>query len=54
MTKVVIKLKNGDYINVEADYIEMNGKDIIIWLDDNIKAITNTKEIISCHMSEQK
>ena len=52
MKRVVIKFKNGEHINVEADYIEMNGKDIIIWLDDDIKAITNTKEIVSCHMSE--
>lgn len=54
MSKVVIKLKNGDYINVEADYIEMQGKVIVVWNDDEIKAITNTKEIVSCHMSEQK
>lgn len=54
MTKVVIRFKDGEYINVKANYIEMNGKDIVIWNDDNIVAITNTKEIVSCHMSEQK
>ena len=54
MKKVVIKFKNGEFINVEADYIELNGKDIVVWDDDNIVAITNTKEIVSCHMSMQK
>jgi hypothetical protein len=49
--KVVIRFKDGEFINVEADYIEMNGKDIVVWNDDNIVAITNTKEIVSCHMS---
>ena len=54
MKKVVIRFKDGEYINVIADYIEMNGKDVVVWNDDDIVAITNTKEIISCHMSECK
>lgn len=54
MTKVVIRFKDGEYINVKADYIEVKGKDIIVWQDDNVVAVTNIKEIISCHMSEQR
>ena len=52
MTKVVIKFKNGEFINIHGDYIEMKNKDIIVWHKGEIVAITTTKEIVSCHMSE--
>lgn len=51
MSKVVIKFKNGEFINIEGDYIELKSKDIIVWHKGEIVAITNTKEIVSCHMS---
>ena len=52
MKKVVIKFKNGEFINIEADTIEIEKSDIIVKNNEKIVAVSKTKEIISCHMSE--
>ena len=53
MGKVVIKLKNGDFINIGADTIDIDKNDIIVRNNEKIVAVTKTKEIVSCHLSEQ-
>lgn len=54
MKKVVIKFKNGEFINIEADTIEINKSDIIVSNNGKIVVVAKTKEIISCHLSEQR
>lgn len=52
MKKVVIKFKNGEFINIEADTIEIEKNDIMVRNKGKIVVVTKTKEIISCHLSE--
>lgn len=54
MKKVVIHLKDGNYVNVEADTIEIEKGNVIIRNGEKIVAITKLKEMVSCHMSIQK
>lgn len=54
MSKVVIKFKNGDFINIEADTIEIKNSDIVCSKYGKIVAVAKTKEIISCHLSEMR
>ena len=56
MNKVVIKFKNGEYINVEADTIELtiNKSDIVVKNNGVIVAIAKIKEVVSCHLSERR
>lgn len=54
MKKVVIKFKNGEFINILADKIEIVKSDIIVSNGEKIVVVAKTKEIISCHLSEQR
>lgn len=54
MKKVVIHLKDGNYVNVEADTIEIEKGNVIVKNGEDIVAITKIKELVSCHMSIQK
>lgn len=54
MKKVVIHLKDGNYVNVEADTIEIEKGNVIIKNGEKIVAITKIKELVSCHLSVQK
>ena len=54
MSRVVIKFKDGTYINVLADTLELKKGMVMAWSDDRLVAVVKTKDVISCHMSEQK
>jgi hypothetical protein len=54
MKKVVIHLKDGNFVNVEADTIELAKSYIIVKNGEKPVAIAKIKEIVSCHMSIQK
>ena len=54
MRKVVIKYKNGEFINIEADTIELDKSKIIVKNNNEIVVVTKMKEIISCHLSMSK
>ncbi len=54
MRKAVFKFKSGEFINVEADTIEINKSEIIAKNNGKIVVVTKIKEIISCHLSEQR
>lgn len=54
MPRAVIKLKDGTHINVTANFLDLD-KDLILVRDnDMVVAIVKTREVISCHLSEQK
>jgi hypothetical protein len=52
--KVVIKFKSGEFVNIEADTIEISKNDIIVSNNGKIVVLAKIKEIISCHLSEQR
>ena len=54
MNKVVIKFKNGEFINIEADTITIDKNDIIVSHNGKIVVVAKLKEIISCHLSERR
>lgn len=54
MQRVIIKFKNGDHINVRADCIDLRDSFVMAWNENDLVAIANSDEIISCHVSESK
>lgn len=54
MTRAVIKLKDGTYINVSANRLELRKSLIMVWNDEELVAIVKSKDVITCHISEQK
>lgn len=54
MKRLVIKLKDGTYVNVNADCLDYRKGFIMAWCGDTLVAIVNAKETTSCHISEQK
>ena len=54
MTKAVIKLKDGNFINIEADCFELDKGSVFVKNSGRLVAIVKVKEIVSCHISEQK
>ena len=53
MKRVIIKFKNGDHINIEADCIDLRDEFVMAWNGESIVVIVDAKEIISCHIAEQ-
>jgi hypothetical protein len=54
MKRLVIKLRDGTYVNVCADCLDYRKGFIMAWHGDILVAIVNAKETISCHISETK
>lgn len=47
-------MKDGAFVNIEADTIEFEKSNIIVRNNGKIVAVAKTKEIVSCHLSEIK
>ena len=54
MTRVVIRFKDGEHMNIPADCIDIRDGWILAWRGDALVVIVKAEEIISCHMSEKK
>ena len=54
MARAIIKLNNGDYINVPADQIDIGDKWIGAWDGESLVAIVKADLVDSCHLSKQK
>lgn len=54
MTRVVIRFKDGEHLNVAADCIDIRDGWIMAWKGEDLVVIAKADEIISCHMSEKK
>lgn len=54
MKRVVIKFKDGTYINTEADYLQRDEEFITAWNGENIAAIVRIELIQTAHLSERE
>lgn len=54
MTRVIIRFKDGEHLNIPADCIDIRDGWILAWKGEDIVAIAKAEEIISCHISEKK
>lgn len=54
MTRVIIKFKDGEHLNIPADYIDLRDGMVMAWNGEYIVAIAKAAEVISCHISEKK
>lgn len=54
MTRVIIRFKDGEHMNIPADCIDIRDGWIFAWKGDALVVIVKAEEIISCHMSEKK
>jgi hypothetical protein len=54
MTRVIIRFKDGEHMNIPADCIDIRDGWIFAWKGDFIVAIVKADEVISCHLSEKK
>lgn len=53
MTRAIIKLKNGDYCNQPADYMDCDDTFLSIYLDNKLVGIFSMDEIVCAYMSEK-
>ena len=54
MTRLIIKFKNGEHINLPADCIDIRDGWIVAWQGENIVVIANMDEVYVCYLSEKK
>lgn len=54
MTRVVIRFKDGEHMNIPADCIDIRDGWIFAWKGDFIVVIAKADEVVSCHLSEKK
>ena len=54
MTKVIMRFKDGEHLNIPADCIDIRDGWILAWKGDAIVAISKADEIITCYMTEKK
>lgn len=54
MTRVIIRFKDGEYLNIPADYIATQDDFIKVWQGENLVAIVRQDEVSVCYLSEKK
>ena len=52
MTKAVIKLKDGNFVNIEANHFEIEKGSLIVKNKDLIVAVVKVKDINACYICE--
>lgn len=52
--RAVFKFSNEDYLNVEADQIDVRDKWICAWNGEDIVAIAKTEIVDACYLTEKK
>ena len=54
MTRVIIRFKDGEHINIQGDYIDIKDEWIFAWKGDFIVLIVKAEEVVACYISEKK
>lgn len=54
MPRVIIKLKDGEYINIRGDAIDVRDGFIMAWDGDALVAVANAECVSSAHIAEVK
>lgn len=54
MTRAIVKFQDGEYCNIEADYIDADEKYIYIHLDNKIMGIFEFEYVKAAYISEKK
>lgn len=52
--RAIIKLKDGTYINIPSDGIDIRDPWIMTWQGDYLAAIVRADEVVTCYLSERK
>ena len=54
MTRVIIRFKDGEHINLSADCMDIRDGWIMAWKGEDLVVVANAAEINVCYMSEKK
>lgn len=54
MTRVIIRFKNDDHLNIPADCIDIRDGWIVAWKGEDMVAIARAEEVNVCYISEKK
>lgn len=54
MPRVIIKLKDGEYINIRGDAIDVREGFVMAWDGESLVAVANAEYVSSAHISEGK
>lgn len=54
MTRVIIKFKDGEHLNIPADCIDIRDGWVFAWKGEFIVAIAKAEEVNVCYISEKK
>lgn len=53
--RVVVKFKDNNYSNLDADYIAIQGEAVQVWKGENtLVGVFNISDIIGLYMTEKK
>lgn len=54
MKRVTIKFKDGSFVNIVANVLELRNGRVLVRNGENLVAIAKLKEITVCYMSDQR
>ena len=54
MTRVIIKFKDGEHLNIPADCIDIRDGWIVAWKGEALVVIANMADVSVCYISEKK
>ena len=54
MTRVIIKFKNGEHINLPADWMDFRDGWVMAWNGENLVVVADATEVNVCYISEKK
>ena len=52
--RAIIRLKDGEYINLPADSIYLKFGWVTVWKGDSLIALAKADEVVTAHLSEKK
>jgi hypothetical protein len=54
VTRVIIRFKDGEHLNIPAECIDIREGWIYAWKGDYIVVIAKADDVITCYLSEKK
>ena len=54
MTRIIIRFKDGEHINLPVDCMDIRDGWIMAWRGEDIVVLAKADEVIVCYISEKK
>lgn len=54
MTRVIIRFKDGNHVNLVADFIDLRDGLVMVWQGEKLVVIAKVDEVNVCYLTEKR